>query len=102
MLSHGGSYFDKRDFDMPAFIDIYAPHYPSINTIKKDAEKTTKKPIIFTEYNHSLGQSLEDHKPRWEMIERMKTLRRRRWGMVTDKVCRSKIGQTSVDRQRMD
>ena len=64
-----GSYFDKRDFDMPAFIDIYAPHYPSINTIKKDAEKTTK-PIIFTEYNHSLGQSLEDHKPRWEMIEK--------------------------------
>src|SRR5574344_1093357 len=62
-----GSYFAKRNFDMPSFIDIYSPHYPSADKITQYDKKTTK-PMIFTEYSHSLGQSFEDHKPRWEAM----------------------------------
>lgn len=63
-----GSYFSKLNFNLPSFIDIYAPHYPSAEKIKQYDEMTTK-PIIFTEYNHSLGQSFEDHYERWEQME---------------------------------
>lgn len=63
-----GSYFHRLGFDLPDFIDVYAPHYPSAGRVKEYSVKSTK-PIIFTEYNHTLGQALEDHHELWELMQ---------------------------------
>jgi beta-galactosidase len=66
-------YFLRLKYDIPDFVDIYAPHYPPVETLKYYAETATK-PVILTEYCHSLGQSLEEHKELWELIEANKNL----------------------------
>jgi len=63
-----GGYFSNLHFNIPDFVDIYAPHYPDIDTINEYA-KISKKPIIYTEYSHSLGQAFEQHHETWEAIE---------------------------------
>lgn len=63
-----GSYFNRFNFDLPDFLDIYAPHYPSANTLRDYAKKSTK-PLIATEYCHTLGQALEDHHNMWEVMQ---------------------------------
>lgn len=62
------SYFLELKYNLPDFVDIYAPHYPPVQTLEYYA-KTATKPVILTEYCHSLGQSLEEHKELWEIIE---------------------------------
>ncbi|MCC8187001.1 MAG: hypothetical protein LIP08_05695 [Bacteroides sp.] len=62
------SYFLELNYHIPDFVDIYAPHYPPVATLKHYAE-TARRPVILTEYCHSLGQSLEEHKELWELIE---------------------------------
>ena len=63
-----GSYFNRFNFDLPDFLDIYAPHYPSANTLRDYARRSTK-PLIATEYCHTLGQALEDHHNMWEVMQ---------------------------------
>jgi beta-galactosidase len=48
-----------RDFDaylhnFPDFMEVYAPHYPSMKQAREFAEKL-QRPIIFTEYAHQRG-----------------------------------------------
>ena len=69
-----GSYFrrffegDKaKDFPSPAA--IYAPHYPTTGQIAGFYQHRDR-PVIFTEYCHTLGISFEDHDRQWEIIER--------------------------------
>ena len=64
-----GSYFRKINYDFPKVADIYAPHYPSTAQIG-DFYQRADRPVIFTEYCHTLGISLEDHDRQWEIIER--------------------------------
>ena len=64
-----GSYFRKFNYDFPKVADIYAPHYPSTAQIS-DFYQRADRPVIFTEYCHTLGISLEDHDRQWEIIER--------------------------------
>ena len=64
-----GSYFRKFNYDFPKVADIYAPHYPSTAQIG-DFYQRADRPVIFTEYCHTLGISLEDHDRQWEIIER--------------------------------
>ena len=64
-----GSYFRRFNYDFPKVADIYAPHYPTTSQIDGFYQKADR-PIIFTEYCHSLGSSFEDHKRQWEIIER--------------------------------
>ncbi|GHV58392.1 beta-galactosidase [Bacteroidia bacterium] len=66
-------YFLSLKYNIPDFVDIYAPHYPPVATLKYYAETATK-PVILTEYCHSLGQSLEEHRELWELIEANKNL----------------------------
>lgn len=66
-------YFLRLNYNIPDFVDIYAPHYPPVETLKHYAAAATK-PVILTEYSHSLGQSLEEHKELWELIEANKNL----------------------------
>lgn len=76
-----GSYFkgffkDKEknlseDFSVkkfPADIPVYAPHYPVTKQLKT-FYANTDRPMVFTEYLHTLGISFEDHDLQWEVIE---------------------------------
>ena len=64
-----GSYFRKFNYDFPKVADIYAPHYPTTSQIA-GFYQNADRPVIFTEYCHTLGVSLEDHDRQWEIIER--------------------------------
>lgn len=64
-----GSYFRSVGFEkFPAVADIYAPHYPTTSQLKTFYQNPDR-PLIFTEYCHTLGISLEDHDRQWEIIE---------------------------------
>ena len=64
-----GSYFRKFNYDFPKVADIYTPHYPSTAQIA-DFYQRADRPVIFTEYCHTLGVSLEDHDRQWNIIQR--------------------------------
>lgn len=63
-----GSYFTSLNYNFPQIADIYAPHYPKTSELA-DFYQKADRPIIFTEYCHSLGISFEDHDRQWEIIE---------------------------------
>ena len=69
-----GSYF-RRFFEgdkatgFPAAAPIYSPHYPTTEQIAGFYQHLDR-PVIFTEYCHTLGISFEDHDRQWEIIER--------------------------------
>ena len=52
----------------PSIAEIYAPHYPTAEVLKT-WYAPADRPIIFTEYLHTLGISFEDHDSQWEIIE---------------------------------
>ncbi len=66
-----GSYFRKTyDARQPVIkAPIYAPHYPTTGQISGYYQHLDR-PVIFTEYCHTLGISLEDHDRQWETIQR--------------------------------
>lgn len=53
----------------PSGAPIYAPHYPTTGQIGGFYQHLDR-PVIFTEYCHTLGISFEDHDRQWEIIER--------------------------------
>ena len=69
-----GSFF-RRFFEgakpkgFPSNAPVYAPHYPTTGQIGSFYQ-TLDRPLIFTEYCHTLGISFEDHDRQWEIIER--------------------------------
>lgn len=69
-----GSYF-RRFFEgdkatgFPSAAPIYAPHYPTTGQIAGFYQHLDR-PVIFTEYCHTLGVSFEDHDRQWEIIQR--------------------------------
>jgi beta-galactosidase len=63
-----GSYFAKNYERLPAFVDIYAPHYPSNATLKDYAQKL-KRPTILTEYAHALGLATDRMQDQWDIIQ---------------------------------
>ncbi|MGV7206985.1 glycoside hydrolase family 2 TIM barrel-domain containing protein [Oxalobacteraceae bacterium A2-2] len=63
-----GSYFAKNYERIPAFVDIYAPHYPSNATLKNYAS-TLKRPTILTEYAHALGLATDRMQEQWEILQ---------------------------------
>ena len=69
-----GSYF-RRFFEgekakgFPSKAPIYSPHYPTTGQIA-GFHQHRDRPVIFTEYCHTLGISLEDHDRQWEIIQR--------------------------------
>lgn len=64
-----GSYFRKFNYNFPKVADIYTPHYPTTSQVG-DFYQRADRPVIFTEYLHTLGISFEDHDRQWEIIER--------------------------------
>lgn len=64
-----GSTFRAYKFNnFPLVADIYAPHYPTTADLYSFYQRADR-PVIFTEYLHSLGTSFEDHDRQWEIIE---------------------------------
>ena len=69
-----GSYF-RRFFEgenakgFPSKAPIYSPHYPTTGQIAGFYQHRDR-PVIFTEYCHTLGISLENHDRQWEIIQR--------------------------------
>ncbi|MBQ7509545.1 MAG: hypothetical protein IJT53_01355 [Prevotella sp.] len=53
----------------PSKASVYAPHYPTTGQIDGFYQHLDR-PVIFTEYCHTLGISFEDHDRQWEIIER--------------------------------
>ena len=53
----------------PSAAPVYAPHYPTTGQIGGFYQQFDR-PVIFTEYCHTLGISFEDHDRQWEVIER--------------------------------
>ncbi|MDI1247927.1 MAG: glycoside hydrolase family 2 TIM barrel-domain containing protein [Lacunisphaera sp.] len=65
-----GSYFDlniEKFLALPAFVDVFAPHYPS-NKRVLDYPKILQRPIIWTEYAHSLGLAFDSMQVQWELF----------------------------------
>lgn len=52
----------------PSAAPVYAPHYPTTGQIGGFYQHLDR-PVIFTEYCHTLGISLEDHDRQWDIIE---------------------------------
>lgn len=53
----------------PSNAPVYAPHYPTTDQIGGFYQHLDR-PVVFTEYCHTLGISFEDHDRQWELIER--------------------------------
>ena len=65
-----GSTFRGIGFEkFPKQVPVYAPHYPTTSQLR-DFYTKTDRPLIFTEYCHTLGISFEDHDRQWDIIER--------------------------------
>lgn len=63
-----GSYFGRSYTQLPEWVDVYAPHYPSTSTVRRYAETLTR-PIIHTEYAHGLGLSTDHIHAQWEVMQ---------------------------------
>ena len=63
-----GSYFAKSYHELPDDIDLYAPHYPSLATVRDYATKLTR-PVIFTEYAHALGLATDQVQAEWAVMQ---------------------------------
>ena len=71
----GGTY----KVELPDCVDIMAPHYPYTHPVPERgrwglseaaAAADIDRPILCTEYNHSLGTAFEGLKDHWEMMEK--------------------------------
>lgn len=68
-----GGFKGVRYETFPKIADIYAPHYPNVSVIE-ERFKPADRPVIMTEYCHTLGISLEDHDKMWDIVERLPNL----------------------------
>lgn len=62
-----GWYFDDYHDEIPEFVDILAPHYSSSQRLEKYAGMFNR-PIIETEYAHSLGLDFDQVQNMWEIM----------------------------------
>ncbi|MGI6232781.1 MAG: glycoside hydrolase family 2 TIM barrel-domain containing protein, partial [Prevotella sp.] len=58
----------NKGYVFPADVDIYAPHYPTTEQLTQ-FYRTQDRPLLFTEYCHTLGTAFEDHDLQWEIIQ---------------------------------
>jgi beta-galactosidase len=63
-----GSYFERSYKELPAWVDIYAPHYPVVRTLQRYATELTR-PAIVTEYAHALGLASDRIQDEWEIMQ---------------------------------
>lgn len=66
-----GSYFERTYKELPAWVDIYAPHYPVVRTLQRYAAELNR-PAIVTEYAHALGLASDRIQDEWEIMQASK------------------------------
>lgn len=59
---------EKGPSPFPSQAPVYAPHYPTTGQMGGFYQHLDR-PVIFTEYCHTLGISFEDHDRQWAVIE---------------------------------
>jgi beta-galactosidase len=59
--------FVQEGFHLPDFVDILAPHYPVPDQLRSFLQQT-QRPMILTEYSHSLGLAAEGAASLWKII----------------------------------
>ena len=65
-----GSQFADQHDELPDFVDIYAPHYPGLKDVQDHAVNLNPdKPVIYTEYAHSMGLDFGLVEDIWHLIE---------------------------------
>ena len=62
-----GTYFRENHQIIPDYIDIYSPHYTIPSELEKYSEMSDR-PIIVTEYAHSLGLDFDMMQNVWEVM----------------------------------
>lgn len=62
-----GGYFANHHEEIPEFVDILAPHYSSSKRLKQYAGMFNR-PLIETEYAHSLGLDFDQVQDMWEIM----------------------------------
>lgn len=65
-----GSYFTnniEQFIALPESVEVFAPHYPDKDHVRDYSERL-RRPIIFTEYSHSLGLAFDTFQNLWEMF----------------------------------
>jgi len=62
-----GQYFRENNQIIPDFVDIYAPHYTTPSELQDYINKL-HRPIIVTEYAHSLGLDFDMMQNIWELM----------------------------------
>ncbi len=60
-------YFRENHQRIPAFVDIYAPHYPVPETLSRYSAELDR-PVIVTEYAHALGLDMDMMQNLWEIM----------------------------------
>lgn len=63
-----GSYFAESFEEIPDWVDIYAPHYPNVATVRNYATRL-KRPVIFSEYAHALGLATDRIQDEWAVMQ---------------------------------
>ncbi len=63
-----GSYFANSYQELPEWVDIYAPHYPSVERVG-DYAKRLMRPVIFAEYAHALGLATDRIQDQWAIMQ---------------------------------
>jgi beta-galactosidase len=62
-----GPYFHEHHQQIKDFIDIYAPHY-TVPARLQEYDEQLSRPIIVTEYAHSLGLDMDMMQNLWEVV----------------------------------
>jgi beta-galactosidase len=62
-----GQYFRENNQKIPEYIDIYAPHYTTPSELQNYINRLNR-PIIVTEYAHSLGLDFDMMQNVWELM----------------------------------
>jgi beta-galactosidase len=68
-----GSYFKSIVHDFPDSVDLLCPHYPVPSTLREYAGRFNR-PMIVTEYAHSLGLDFDRMEELWEIMYRCSTM----------------------------
>jgi beta-galactosidase len=91
---------------LPESVEILAPHYPYVrevpgrdrvvNLIDLATDKSITRPVICTEYNHSLGSAFEGLAERWNVIEKYERLAGAFIWLWADQGLKRKIGRRKI------
>ncbi len=64
------SVFEKNYRNLPKFVDLYSPHYPTDAELLDQAQTLTDRPTIYSEYAHAWGLAMDRVQFQWGVMQR--------------------------------